>query len=140
MSVFSVIFLRFSALLKWFLQSSGVVLSLFILSFNRDAEFMAIASVVLIILPELFMGSFLWIFRGVCSVCQREDSKKIAVFGSGALLFSSFHYIASLSSLGLSAGLFMEAPILFGGIIFISCLFLFDKIKALTNRYFQIYF
>lgn len=139
MSVVSVILLRLLALLKWFFQSSGIVISLFIISSSSDPESMALLSIVLIVLSELIMGSFLWIFRGVCSVCEREGSKKIAVFGSGALLFSNFHYIASLASLGLSMGLFMGIPILFGGVVLVACLFFIDKIKILTNRYFQIY-
>lgn len=139
MSVVSVVLLRFLALLKWFFQSSGIILSLFILSSNRDAEFMAIASIVLIVIPELIMGSFLWIFRGVCSVCKKGGSEKNPVFGSGALIFSTYHYITSLASLGLSIGLFMEIPILLSGIVLVASLFLLDKIKLLTNRYFQIY-
>jgi len=139
MSVVSVVLLRLLALLKWFFQSSGIILSLFILSFNRDAEFMAIASIVLIVIPELIMGSFLWIFRGVYSVCKKEGFEKNPVFGSGALTFSIYHYITSLASLGLSIGLFMEIPILLSGIVLVASLFLLDKIKLLTNLYFQIY-
>lgn len=139
MSVVSFVLLRLLALLKWFFQSSGIVLSFFVLYSIREAEFIAIASIVLIVLPELIMGSFLWIFRGVCSVYEREDSKKIPVYGSGALLFSNFHYIACLTSLGLSTGLFMGIPILLGGIVLVANLFFLDRIKILTNRYFQVY-
>jgi hypothetical protein len=138
MSVFCVIVLRLLVLLKWGFQSSGIVLSFFILS-SSDADFVAIVSTVLIILPELIMGSFLWIFRGVSSVCERGGSNRVSVFGSGALLFSSFHYIASLSSLGLSIGQFMEIPILLCGVALISCFFFLKKIKTITNLYLNIY-
>lgn len=139
MSVVSVIVLRLLILLKWFFQSSGIVLSFFILSSNRDADFIAIASAVLIILPELIMGSFVWIFRGVCSVCETEGSNRVPVFGNGALFFSRFHYIAAFSSLGLSLGQFMEIPILFCGLVLIACFFIFEKIKVLINCYLNIY-
>lgn len=141
MSIFSVIVLRLLILLKWFFQSLGIVVSFFILSSNsRDADSIAVVSALLIILPELIMGSILWIFRGVCSFYESERSNRVAVFGSGVFIFSSFHYTALLASLGLSAGQFLEIPILFCGIILISSLFFFDKIKVLTKRYLQIYF
>ena len=139
MSIFSVIFFRLLAFLKWVFQSSGIVLSFFILSSNRDVEFIALVSMTMVILPELIMGAFLWMLQGVCWDNKREDSKKVAVFGPGTLLFSRFHYIGSLSSLGLSAGLFLGVPILLGGTTLVSCFFLLDKMKALTSRYFQIY-
>lgn len=141
MKVFSIVFLRFMALIKWHLQSLGIISSLYILSPNRDAEIIAFCLAALIVIPEIFMGSLLWMFKGAYSVYEEKDqnpSKKIIVLGRGALLFSSYHYIASISSLGVLAGFFLGAPILFGGITFFACILLKNKIEIFNNYYFQI--
>lgn len=61
------------------------------------------------------MALVLWVFRGVCADYSRWDLVGVTVFGRGVLIFLRIHYIACLTSMGLSLGQFVCIPILVGG-------------------------
>ena len=99
MNIFIIIILRLLILVKWTIQSAGIVLSLFIFSSSSDVQLIAFFSLIMIILPELVMGSFIWIFRGVSSVCRTKEAQDVPILGKTALavcFFLLYHYLLEL--------------------------------------------
>lgn len=138
MSIASIVILRILILFKWSIQSLGILLSLFFLSPDGQTDLVIIVPF-LLLLPELIMGSFIWIFRGVYAARKPKDANRVPVFGNRALLFSCFHYVALLSSLGLCFGQLMNISVLFGGLVLITCCFVFRKIKKPVISYLNIF-
>jgi hypothetical protein len=138
------IILRILLLSKWIFQAIGIILPIWLLWWPREKELIALFSITLLIIPELFMGCALWISKGVSSVYKMRASDEksvigVAIFGRGALAISFCFYVAIVISIALLIGGFIELPILCSGLGLLFCLACHKKLKKISDKYLNVH-
>jgi len=134
--------LRIFFLLKWILQTLGVLLSITTLLSNYDI-FISTIALFFLLIPELVMGCVVWIFKDIYHIYISRDTQKhttfsVPVFGNYILAISLYGYIAILTSAALIIGGLIGLSILCSGLTFFLCFARQEKISLILDKYLNI--